>query len=105
MRVRPGQLVREERAGQDAFLELAGRPDCAEGPADRVGKDEVLYQALDQLSDDERESIVLKIHQGMTFREIAAVRGVSINTAASWYRRGLDKMRAALEKSGMTGTG
>ena len=48
---------------------------------------------------------MLKIHQGMTFREIAALRGVSINTAASWYRRGLEKMRIDLDKHGMTRTG
>ena len=72
---------REERAGNDAYLELAGRPDT--------------------LSEDERECIVLKIHQGMTFREIATVRSVSINTAASWYRRGLERMRTALEKDGI----
>jgi RNA polymerase sigma-70 factor (ECF subfamily) len=96
---------REERAGRDAYLELAGRPGSAEGPAGGVGEDEELYRAMDALSEDERECIVLKIHQGMTFREIAAVRGVSINTAASWYRRGLDRMRAALEKSGTKGTG
>jgi len=95
---------RKERAGTDAYLELSSWP---EGIPDRVvpGESEALYQALDTLSDDERECIVLKIHQGMTFREIAALRGVSINTAASWYRRGLDKMRAALEKDGTKGTG
>jgi len=92
---------REERAGRDAYLELAADPGGDGGPADRVGEDEALYRALFQLSGDERECIVLKIHQGLTFREIAAVRGVSINTAASWYRRGLDKMRAALNRDGV----
>lgn len=91
---------REERAGNDAYLELAGRPD---GISDPVVPDEseMLYQAMDTLSEDERECIVLKIHQGMTFREIATVRSVSINTAASWYRRGLERMRTALEKDGI----
>ncbi len=86
---------REQRAGNDAYLELSGRPDVPRNPC-VPGEHGNLYQALDQLSADERESIVLKIHLGMTFREIAAIRGVSINTAASWYRRGLEKMREAL---------
>ena len=57
-----------------------------------------LAEQLDRLSADERESIVLKTYSGMTFNEIAQVRKVSINTAASWYRRGLDKLRGFLEE-------
>jgi len=90
---------RETRAGNDAYLELAGRPGAQTDPV-LPGENETLHRALDQLSEDERESIVLKIHQGMTFREIAAIRGVSINTVASWYRRGLEKMRDTLQESG-----
>jgi RNA polymerase sigma-70 factor (ECF subfamily) len=52
-----------------------------------------LADLLLTLSDDERESIMLKIYSDMTFNEIAATRSVSINTAASWYRRGLEKLR------------
>ena len=52
------------------------------------------------LSQDEREAIVLKIYGGMTFREIAVTRRTSQNTAASWYRRGLAKLRATLEEEG-----
>ncbi len=55
-------------------------------------------EALQTLNDDERESIVLKIYDGMTFREIAALRRVSINTAASWYRRGLEKMKTVMKE-------
>jgi RNA polymerase sigma factor (sigma-70 family) len=58
---------------------------------------EKLEGALAELSADERECIVLKIFDGMTLKEIAVVRGVSINTAASWYRRGLVKMKTMLE--------
>lgn len=59
---------------------------------------EDLQAALETLGDAERESIVLKLYDGLTFREIAAVRGVSINTASSWYRRGIEKLRSILEK-------
>lgn len=53
---------------------------------------------LQTLSEDERECITLKIYGSMTFKEIAAIRGVSINTAASWYRRGLQKLKTVFEK-------
>ena len=39
---------------------------------------------------------MLKVYQEMTFAEIAAVTGVSLNTAASRYRYALDKLRALL---------
>lgn len=57
-----------------------------------------LEALLGRLSADERECVVLKGLNGLTLKEVAAVRGVSINTAASWYRRGLEKMRETLEE-------
>jgi RNA polymerase sigma-70 factor (ECF subfamily) len=53
---------------------------------------------LQQLSPDQREAVVLKMYSGLTLREIAETRGVSINTAASWYRRGLDHLRKLMEE-------
>lgn len=53
-----------------------------------------LETALEQLAEDERETVALKIFDELTFREIASLRGVPANTAASQYRRGLEKLRA-----------
>lgn len=55
-------------------------------------------ELLGQLSDDEREAIVLKLHGGFTFQEIADLRGVPLPTASSWYRRGLERLRAMLKE-------
>lgn len=57
------------------------------------GRAERLEAALTKLSDDERETVVLKVYEDLTFREIAAVRRVPANTAASHYRRGIEKLR------------
>lgn len=57
-----------------------------------------IEELLLALSQDERETIILKIYGGMTFKEIASTRRTSQNTAASWYRRGLAKLRATLEE-------
>lgn len=62
---------------------------------DRLARREEAESLLRSLPDDERECIVLKLLNGLTFNEIAALRRVSINTAASWYRRGLARLRAA----------
>lgn len=50
-----------------------------------------------QISDDERETIVQHLYGELTFQEIAMVREVPLSTVASWYRRGLDKLRRKLE--------
>jgi RNA polymerase sigma-70 factor (ECF subfamily) len=65
-------------------------PDVAPGPAAR------LERALAALPADRREVVVMKIDAGLTFREIAAVLGVSPNTAASRYRYALAELRDAL---------
>ena len=47
---------------------------------------------------EQREVIVLKVDAGLTFAELAAVLGISANTAASRYRYALEKLRTALER-------
>ncbi len=56
-----------------------------------------LARALGELPDEQREVIALKIFQDFSFREIASVCGLSINTAASRYRYGIEKLRTSLE--------
>jgi RNA polymerase sigma-70 factor (ECF subfamily) len=57
----------------------------------------VSSEALAQLPDEQKEIIILKIFQDFTFREIASICGLSINTAASRYRYGIEKLRSLLE--------
>jgi RNA polymerase sigma-70 factor (ECF subfamily) len=55
-----------------------------------------LEKALHQLPDEQREVVVLKLWEERTFDEIAGICGIPLNTAASRYRYGLDKLRALL---------
>ena len=55
-----------------------------------------LEQSLQRLSPDERETIILKIYDDLTFQEISELRQAPLPTVASWYRRGLDKLRTLL---------
>lgn len=55
-------------------------------------------RALAQLSDDERETIVMRIYGELKFREIARVREAPPGTVAAWYRRGMAKLRTLLEE-------
>ena len=56
-----------------------------------------LDRALKELPVEQREIIVLKAVEGMTFREIATLLRIPQNTAASRYRLALSKLRLSLE--------
>jgi RNA polymerase sigma-70 factor (ECF subfamily) len=56
-----------------------------------------LDAALAELPDEQRETIVLHLQGKLSFREIAQLREISINTALSRYRYGLDKLRSILD--------
>jgi len=55
-----------------------------------------LNRAIAQLAYEQREVIMLHLQGGMKFREIAGLQGVSINTAKSRYRYGLEKLQTLL---------
>jgi RNA polymerase sigma-70 factor (ECF subfamily) len=74
--------LRQEKRREDGILDLPN--DTDRGPVRGLGTE--WQQLLTQLSEDERETIVLKVFDGMTFQEIADLRDASINTVASWYR-------------------
>jgi RNA polymerase sigma-70 factor (ECF subfamily) len=58
--------------------------------------DDELAAAVAALPEAQREVVALKIDAGLTFAEIAAVTGTSLNTAASRYRYALEKLSTAL---------
>lgn len=84
-RQRRGEV--EEPFGEDLVLEESG---CKHESL-------ALRQALSQLPVDQREVLVLKVFDGMTFAEIAVTTGVKVNTVASRYRYAIERLRGALE--------
>lgn len=56
--------------------------------------------ALGALPENQREVVMLKAYQGMTFQEISRIVGISPNTAASRYRYALVKLRKLLRDEG-----
>ena len=56
-----------------------------------------VVEVLLKLSGDERETIVKHLYADLTFQEIADLRARSIGTVASWYRRGIGKMKKYME--------
>lgn len=57
---------------------------------------QLLSGALAQLPDEQKETIVLHMYGAMRFKEIAGTQQVSVNTAKSRYRYGIEKLRVIL---------
>ena len=57
----------------------------------------VIREAIAGLSIEQREVLVLKILDQMTFKEIAQTVKASMNTVAGRYRYGIEKLRKALQ--------
>ncbi len=53
--------------------------------------------ALAALPEEQKDIVILKIFEDFSFKEIAGICGLSINTAASRYRYALEKLRASME--------
>ena len=56
-----------------------------------------LSNAMAELPYEQREAVVLHIQGQMKFREIAKLQDVSVKTAVSRYRYGLNKLRSILD--------
>jgi RNA polymerase sigma-70 factor (ECF subfamily) len=71
----------------------------ANGPVQLVVQTEEvrkLSNAMKQLPYDLREAVVLRLHGEMKFKTIAGLQRVSIKTAHSRYRRGLERLKSIL---------
>ncbi len=55
-----------------------------------------LAQAMKSLPNEQRTILQLKLWDRLTFEEIAEAQNIPLNTAASRYRYGLDKLRTLL---------
>jgi RNA polymerase sigma-70 factor (ECF subfamily) len=67
----------------------------ASEPDERAFQD-ALGAALREIPEEQRAVVHLKLWEGLTFEQIAELLGIPLNTAASRYRYGLDKLRERL---------
>jgi RNA polymerase sigma-70 factor, ECF subfamily len=110
--------VREERAflmrlGHNAAIDLMRRRGTRERSHEQLAVEstgvfapsadpdeqafrKALIQALGELPPDQRAVVHLKLWEALTFEAIAGVLEIPLNTAASRYRYGLDKLRERL---------
>jgi RNA polymerase sigma-70 factor (ECF subfamily) len=83
---------RARRGSEDELLEVAGE---VGEEAERLA----LSRALASLPPEQREVVHLKVFEGCSFPEIAALQDISGNTAASRFRYALERLRRALGPS------
>lgn len=63
---------------------------------------DLLQKCLMELSEEQREVVIMKEYEGLKFREIADVLNVSENTVKSRMYYGLDGLKKILEKNNIT---
>jgi RNA polymerase sigma-70 factor (ECF subfamily) len=63
---------------------------------DQVEKD--LKKIIEELPEDQKEVLVMRIYQDLSFKEISELTGVSINTALGRMRYALMNLRKVIEK-------
>lgn len=100
-RYRTLDLIRARRARlSDSDDQLSQLEDAGHGPLDeslrRDGANQ-LTGCLEQLSDVQRDSILLVYYRGLTHDELSAALSKPIGTVKSWVRRGLAALKRCLE--------
>ncbi len=96
---RARDLLRRRRGGRQypaGALEIAapGNPAKAAEVAEEADR---AMAALRRLPSEQREVVVLHLHGQLTFREVAQLRGIPLNTAQSRYRYALSALRKELD--------
>jgi RNA polymerase sigma-70 factor (ECF subfamily) len=92
-------LIRRRATRERNYQELAREPmplfAQSADPDEQIFR-EKLAEALGELPADQRAVMHLKLWEKLTFEAIAETLEIPINTAASRYRYGLDKLRERL---------
>lgn len=84
---RKNNLSLDENKSEGLFLPASGN-NCEEI---------LLRDALEILPAEQKEVLILKIYDNLSFKEIGKVLDIPLNTAASRYRYAIDSLRKKLE--------
>lgn len=93
---RPEVEMPEE--GEEAPMTFA---DASESPEDRAVEREglgLLRECMEDLQDEQKRSVLLAYYEGYTHQELSARLNAPLGTVKSWVRRGLARLREALDR-------
>lgn len=79
--------------GEDIMELLAGPDESGEPKIEQRQTEQSLRKLMEQLPEEQREVIILRVYGDMSFKEIAQLTDVSINTALGRMRYGLINLR------------
>lgn len=99
--------IRTEQRGQHLTQTLSAMPDTSPTPEQQVEWSRlrpVLDEVLDELKETDREAMLLRYFEGLSFAEIGARMNLSENAARMRTERALEKLRGHLGKRGVTST-
>jgi RNA polymerase sigma-70 factor (ECF subfamily) len=100
-RYRTLDMMRARKVRHDSGEQhLEQMADGREGPLDnslRSAGEARLTGCLDELSDAQRDSILLSYYKGLTHDELADALSSPLGTVKSWIRRGLMALKRCLE--------
>jgi len=99
------QHVRGERRRRvrESAAHTMNAPDPSPAPDwEKLGP--VLDEALDAMSESDREAVLLRFFQGCSYAEVGARLRLAENAARMRVDRALDRLRGALERGGITST-
>jgi RNA polymerase sigma-70 factor (ECF subfamily) len=95
-------LMADSETGWDNQEKPEHSPDTPEQQYARQELANLVQQCLLELSDEQREVIIMKEFEGLKFREIAEVLHISENTAKSRLYYGLSALKKIMERKKLT---
>ncbi len=99
-----GEQRRHAREAEAQLMQELFLPDDPAARLDWARVRPVLDDVLGELSDSDREVILLRFFEGRDFAGVGAKLSVNDNAARMRVERALDKLRALLERRGVTST-
>ncbi|MDG2454279.1 MAG: sigma-70 family RNA polymerase sigma factor [Bacteroidia bacterium] len=83
--------------GEDVFRKIKLAVDNREEQMIRTEKENIVRDVISRLSEEQRQVLILRHYGDLSFKEIAEMTGVSINTALGRMRYALNNMRKLME--------
>jgi|TARA_B110000093_G_scaffold85343_1_gene92451 RNA polymerase sigma-70 factor (ECF subfamily) len=87
--------------GEDVFRKIKLAVDNREEQMIRHEKESMVRAVINKLPEEQRQVLILRHYGELSFKEIAAMTGVSINTALGRMRYALNNMRKMMEHTSL----
>jgi len=87
--------------GEDVFRKIRLAVDNREEEMIRLEKEGMVRAVINKLPEEQRQVLILRHYGELSFKEIAAMTGVSINTALGRMRYALNNMRKMMEHTSL----